>query len=181
MRIRHCVAWPLWSRRQSARNHYTALTDRAAQIYAPAVHLLAFVTFVGWIIVSGDVKYSLNIAISVLIITSPCALGLAVPAVMTAASGRLFRRGLLVKDGAAFERLAAVDTVVFDKTGTLTQGHAEIDIALLAPDQVSVLARLCVGSGHPVSHAIAAVMPNDIVPTNVTDICEIVGAGVEGH
>jgi Cu2+-exporting ATPase len=166
---------------EGARNRYTALADRAAQIYAPAVHLLAFVTFVGWIVVSGDVKLSLNIAISVLIITCPCALGLAVPAVMTAASGRLFRRGLLVKDGTALERLAEVDTVVFDKTGTLTQGHAQIDTALLSPDQVSVLAALCAGSGHPVSRAIVAAMPTDIVPANVTDICEIAGAGVEGH
>ena len=97
---------------------------------------------------------------------------------MTAASGQLFRWGLLVKDGTALERLAEVDTVVFDKTGTLTQGHAPIDTALLSPDQVSVLARLCAGSGHPVSHAIAAMMPKCVVPANVTDICEVVGAGV---
>jgi Cu2+-exporting ATPase len=155
--------------------------DRAAQIYAPAVHLLAFVTLVGWIAVSGDVKLSLNIAISVLIITCPCALGLSVPAVVATTSGRLFRRELLVKDGTGLGRLAAVDTVVFDKTGTLPQGHAQVDTALLSPDQVSVLSALCARSGHPVSRAIVAAMPKDIVPANVTDICEIVGAGVEGH
>jgi Cu2+-exporting ATPase len=165
---------------EGARNRYTALADRAAQIYAPAVHLLALITFAGWIVVSGDVKLSLNIAISVLIITCPCALGLAVPAVMTAASGRLFRRGLLVKNGTALERLAEVDTVVFDKTGTLTQGHARIDTDQLSPEQLAVLAALCAASSHPVSQAIMAAMPLGVVPADVRDIREAAGLGVEG-
>ncbi len=165
---------------EGARNRYTALADRAARIYAPAVHLLAFVTFAGWIIASGDMVLSLNIAISVLIITCPCALGLAVPAVMTAASGRLFRRGLLVKNGTAIERMAEVDTVVFDKTGTLTQGVARIDTDVLTPDQMSVLAALCAGSSHPVSRAIVAAMPADVTAAPVVDIREAAGLGVEG-
>ena len=144
------------------------------------MHLLAFVTFVGWIVVSGDVKLSLSTAISVLIITCPCALGLSVPAVVAATSGRLFRRELLVKDGTGLERLAAVDTVVFDKIGTLTQSHAQIDTELLSPDQVSVLSALCAGLEHPVSRLIVAAMPKCVVPANVTDICEIADAGVEG-
>lgn len=165
---------------EGARNRYTALADRAAQIYAPAVHLLAFVTFGGWIFASGDMVLSLNIAISVLIITCPCALGLAVPAVMTAASGRLFRRGLLVKNGTALERLAEVDTVVFDKTGTLTEGVARIDTGKLSPEELAVLSALCASSSHPVSRAIMQAMPQDVVAADVQDVREAAGLGVEG-
>jgi Cu2+-exporting ATPase len=111
---------------ESGRSNYTSLADKAAALYAPGVHILALITGLGWLAYSGDIRLSLNIASAVLIITCPCALGLAVPAVTTAASGRLFRRGLLVKDSTAMERLAEVDTVVFDKTGTLTMGQPQM-------------------------------------------------------
>ncbi len=163
---------------EGARNKYTALADRAAQIYAPAVHLLAFVTFLGWMVLSADVALALNIAISVLIITCPCALGLAVPAVMTTATGRMFRRGLLVKNGTALERLAQVDTVVFDKTGTLTEGYARIDTGAMDPDSLTVLAALARASDHPVSRAIAAALPNDIQAADIHEIVEHPGCGI---
>ena len=115
---------------ENARNKYTTLAERAARMYSPSVHLLAFGAFLVWMwITGGDVRHALNIAAATLIITCPCALGLAVPAVVTAASGRLFRQGLLIKDGAALERLAEIDTVVFDKTGTLTDGRARTGLA----------------------------------------------------
>lgn len=163
---------------EGARNKYTALADRAAQIYAPAVHLLAFVTFIGWLVLSSDVALALNIAISVLIITCPCALGLAVPAVMTTATGRLFRRGLLVKNGTALERLSQVDCVVFDKTGTLTEGCARIDTGAMDHDSLAVLAALSRASQHPVSRAIAAALPHDLEAADITDIVEHAGNGV---
>jgi Cu2+-exporting ATPase len=105
---------------ENSRNSYTALADRASEIYVPVVHALAALAFVGWLIISGDVRYATNIAVAVLIITCPCALGLAVPAVSTAAIGKLYALGFLVKNGTALERIAETDTVVFDKTGTLT-------------------------------------------------------------
>ena len=104
------------------RHRYTSLADKAAKLYAPGVHILSALAFVGWFIYSWDVRTALNIAAAVLIITCPCALGLAVPAVTTAASGRLFRKGMLVKHETALERLAKVNTVVFDQTGPLTPG-----------------------------------------------------------
>ena len=164
---------------ESARNRYTALADRAAAIYAPAVHLLALLSFVGWIAATGDWSRSMNIAIAVLIITCPCALGLAVPAVMTAASGRLFRSGMLVKNRTALERLAEADTVVFDKTGTLTEGHARLEIASLDPATLSVLAALAKGSQHPVSKMIAAALPNGTSTASLDQIVEHAGKGVE--
>lgn len=166
---------------EGARNRYTALADRAAAVYAPLVHLLALVTFLGWMFVGGDVVLSLNIAIAVLIITCPCALGLAVPAVMTAATGRFFRQGLLVKDGTALERLAEVDTVVFDKTGTLTTGHAQLDLAGLDATQLSVLAALSLNSSHPVSTALARALPEGITPADVQNLSEHPGKGVQAE
>ncbi|MDZ4136022.1 MAG: HAD-IC family P-type ATPase, partial [Paracoccaceae bacterium] len=106
---------------ENAKTRYTSLAERAARLYAPLVHLLSFGAFGFWMWqTGGDIRFAINISAAVLIITCPCALGLAVPAVVTSASGKLFRKGLLIKHGTALERLAEVDCVVFDKTGTLT-------------------------------------------------------------
>ncbi len=140
---------------ESARNRYTSLADRAAAIYAPGVHLLALVAFVAWFAISGDLRLSINIAISVLIITCPCALGLAVPAATTAASGRLYRHGILLKSGTALERLAEADSVIFDKTGTLTLGQPRLrDSGDIADDDLRLAAALAVHSTHPLARAL---------------------------
>ena len=161
---------------ENARSRYTSLADRAAKIYAPAVHLIAFAAFAGWALATGDIRHALNVAIATLIITCPCALGLAVPAVATAATGRLFREGLLVKSDTALERLAGIDMVVFDKTGTLTRA------TLTPPDDMPaallpVLRSLAAASDHPLSRGLAAGLdPADRVA--LTDIAEEAGQGV---
>ncbi|MDX8351522.1 heavy metal translocating P-type ATPase [Cognatiyoonia sp. IB215182] len=160
---------------EAVRNKYTAAADRAAAIYAPVVHLLALVAFIFWILFSGDFRLSLNIAVAVLIITCPCAMGLAVPAVSTTAAGRLFRAGLLVKDGTALERLAEVDTVVFDKTGTLTMPAAARD-TLDAQTQGIALA-LTQNATHPVSQAIAASL-DGVAPAQISGQQEHPGKGM---
>ena len=167
---------------ETARNRYTSLADRAAAIYAPGVHLLALFAFLGWIWATGDTRLSLNIAIAVLIITCPCALGLAVPAVTTAASGRLFRRGVLLKSATALERLAEVDTVVFDKTGTLTLGQPELqDPGRHARTDLAVAAALAAGSSHPLARALAAAAAAEgVEPAEVARISEVPGYGIEG-
>jgi Cu2+-exporting ATPase len=141
---------------ESGRANYNSLADRAAKLYAPGVHILSVLAAAGWWIATQDLRIALNIAAAVLIITCPCALGLAVPAVTTAASGRLFRKGLLIKDGTALERLAEADTVVFDKTGTLTTGTSEpVGLEDHPQDTLRVALALAEGSSHPLAEALA--------------------------
>src|SRR5262249_5951660 len=112
---------------ERGRARHVALADRVARFYAPVGHLAALATLLGWTLLGGIAwQDALLIAVAVLIITCPCALGLAVPVVQVVATGRLLRRGILVKSATALERLGAVDTVVFDKTGTLTVGAAAL-------------------------------------------------------
>ena len=165
---------------ENSRNRYTSLADQAAAIYAPGVHLLAAIAFGVWWALTGDLRLSLNIGIAVLIITCPCALGLAVPAVTTAASGRLFRKGVLLKSATALERLAEIDTVVFDKTGTLTLGTPRLDNPHSNdPKALAIAATLAASSAHPL--AIALAKDADTARLNITEIREVPGHGVTGQ
>ncbi|MGI3169333.1 heavy metal translocating P-type ATPase [Pseudooceanicola sp. C21-150M6] len=164
---------------ESGRSRYTSLADKAAKLYAPGVHILSALAFLGWLIWAGDLRVALNIAAAVLIITCPCALGLAVPAVTTAASGRLFKRGMLVKHETALERLAQVDTVVFDKTGTLTAG-TPVPTNLDRYDAVtlSLAHALAEGSAHPLARALCKALA-DHPRAAITDLTEQHGYGTE--
>src|SRR6056297_3101004 len=167
---------------ESGRSRYTSLADKAAKLYAPGVHILSGLSFLGWYLYTWDMRTALNIAAAVRIITCPCALGLAVPAVTTAASGRLFRRGMLIKHETALERLAQVDTVVFDKTGTLTAGTPRLDTSEALPRAAMAVARaLAEGSSHPMARAIAgAAREAGIDAAEVSDVTEVPGYGTKG-
>lgn len=146
---------------ESAKSPHTMLADRAARLYAPVVHVLAAVTFVGWALLgSGGWHPALMAAVAVLIITCPCALGLAVPAVQTVATGALLKVGVLLKSGEALERLACVDTVVFDKTGTLTLGRPElVQLPTYTRDDLTLAARLAQSTRHPLAVALVRATP----------------------
>lgn len=159
-----------------ARSRYVRLADRASRVYAPVVHAVALVTMIGWVLAGASWHDAIVIAISVLIITCPCALGLAIPAVQTVASGAMFKSGLLLQSGDAIERLAACDTVVFDKTGTLTSPELDVANARMVPDDVLALAgRLALTSGHPMAAAVARATKAQFV---VPGAREIAGQGV---
>jgi Cu2+-exporting ATPase len=166
---------------EAGRSAYRRISDRAAQLYAPVVHAAALLTFFGWMMVSGDIHRSIVIAIAVLIITCPCALGLAVPMVQVVAARRLFELGIMLKDGGALERLAKVDTVVFDKTGTLTvEVPALVRNGSVTPEALALAGSLARHSRHPYSRALA-VHGDPGHSINPDGVSEQPGAGLEAR
>ena len=162
------------------KSKYVRLADRAAALYVPVVHTLALATFLGWFFLAdGGVRISVMNAIAVLIITCPCAMGLAAPAVQVVATGRLFREGVLVKSGDALERLAEVDAFVFDKTGTLTLGRIRLaNEADISTDDIERAAQLARVSRHPLARAVVEAAGAGPLAEGVR---ETPGCGIEGE
>ena len=168
---------------EGGRARYRRLADRASALYSPVVHTIAVVSFLGWLSATGDWHLSIAVAISVLIITCPCALGLAVPIVQVVAARCLFERGIMVKDGSALERLAEVDTVLFDKTGVLTLGKPILSNGReIAPSAFGIAAQIAAGSRHPTALAIAAAGAGQpVLPFAFKGVRELPGLGMEAH
>ncbi len=167
----------LMEQAEQGRARYVRLADKAARLYTPVVHTLAACAFIGWYVIGGiDWQDALLIAITTLIITCPCALGLAVPVVQVLASSWLMKRGILLKTGDALERLAAIDTVVFDKTGTLTKGKPQLMEHEPGAD-FQLAASLAAHSRHPYSQAISRAYDGELLP--LTSVQEVAGIGVD--
>lgn len=165
------------------RSRYVRIADRAARLYAPAVHALALLSFIGWMIAGAGWHQSMLIAVAVLIITCPCALGLAVPAAQIVAAGSLMRRGVLVKDGSALERLSEVDRALIDKTGTLTLGRPTMTNASeLNEEQAALMLALARHSRHPLSEGIREALEKaGVTAKTITSVREIPGDGVHAN
>ncbi|MEQ1770559.1 MAG: heavy metal translocating P-type ATPase, partial [Devosia sp.] len=144
---------------QRSRAPIQALADAVAAWFVPLVVAIAVLSFVAWMIFTGDMPQALVAAISVLIIACPCALGLATPMSVMVATGRGARAGVLVKDARALETLARIDTLIVDKTGTLTEGRPVLGqvVPVKGVDEgwvLAIAAALEQGSAHPLAHAI---------------------------
>ncbi|TIX52164.1 cadmium-translocating P-type ATPase [Alteraurantiacibacter aquimixticola] len=165
------------------RSRYVRIADRAARLYAPAVHSLAALAVVGWLVAGASLYEALVIGVAVLIITCPCALGLAVPVAQVVASGSLLRAGIMVKDGSALERLAGVNRALLDKTGTLTLGRPVPDavtLDTLSEAEAGIALALASHSRHPLSRGLAdALMARGVVPVSLEEVKEVPGVGVE--
>lgn len=160
---------------ESTRTRYRRIADRAAALYAPLVHLAAASTFFGWWIAGSGWHVATLNAVSVLIVTCPCALALAVPVVHVLAAERLLKHGVVMRDGAALERLSNVRAFVFDKTGTLTEGMPKLIGSSADAAALDLAGSMAAASNHPLSRAISAAA-NSPLPFSVT---EHPGKGVE--
>ncbi len=159
------------------------LADKVSRVFVPIVISLAVLCFAVWMIATRDVGQALNYAISILVISCPCALGLATPVAIMVGTGQAAKNGLLYKSAAIMERLRDVDTIVFDKTGTLTAGTPVVtDLVALTGTEEALLramAALEAQSEHPLGKAVLQRAEGLDLPA-VTDFCSHTGYGVSG-
>ncbi len=152
------------------RGRFVTLADKAARLYVPTVLVVATATFLGWWLWAGlGWQAALVPAVAALIVTCPCGLAIAVPAVQVVTVGALFRRGVLVTSPTALERLAEVDRVVLDKTGTLTTGTPRLLPGDWTPEVLRAAAGLARGSRHPLARALLAACPDAPLRTDATE------------
>lgn len=165
------------------KSRYVRLADRLSRLYAPVVHTLAGLSFAGWMLSGAGWHQSILVAIAVLIITCPCALGLAVPVAQVVVSGTMMGKGLLVKDGSALERLAQADILLLDKTGTLTLGRPTAEGAATIPEaQRPIALALATASRHPLAIALRqALVGLGVSAAPLEDIVETPGEGVSAR
>ena len=183
----------LVQRAQSSKADIQRLADRVCAIFVPAVLLIALATIAGWTVLSllsGDVSHfttGVIAAVTVLIISCPCALGLATPMAVMVGAGAASQHGILVKSAESLERAGRSKLVIFDKTGTLTTGrpttkHIEVEDRSFTEDEVLRLAAAVEApSEHPIARAIVrSAKERDITLPNVTDFKAVPGIGVQG-
>ena len=155
------------------------LADIISGYFVPAVIGIALVTLLAWLILGQSFHFALTMAISVLVISCPCALGLATPTAIMVGTGRAAKMGLLIKNAEALETASKINMMVFDKTGTLTRGTPEVTDALFKnDDDMTYAISLEAMSSHPLAKAIVNYQEKTL--KNVTSYEEIAGEGIKG-
>lgn len=160
------------------------LADKISAIFVPAVILISIITFIGWYLFTKNFEFSLNLMISVLVISCPCALGLATPMAIMVATGKSAELGLLFKNAESLENLHKVDAILLDKTGTITEGRPVVTDLVTRMDEKSFLeiaASLEHLSEHPLSEAINTYAEEKNIKLQSVDQFEsITGRGIKG-
>ncbi|MBQ8725512.1 MAG: heavy metal translocating P-type ATPase [Clostridia bacterium] len=161
------------------------LADKISGIFVPVVIGISLITLAVWLIISGDFAYSFNFAVSVLVVSCPCALGLATPAALMAGTGKAAENGVLVKSGEALQNSAKTQVVVLDKTGTVTEGKPTVEkvvtFAVEEDEFIKICASLEDGSSHVLSRPIIALASERrLEKCAVTDFETVRGKGVCG-
>jgi Cu+-exporting ATPase len=169
---------------QGSKAPIQRLADRVSAVFVPAVLAIALVTFILWMAIEGDVNSALTAAVSVLVISCPCALGLATPTAIMVGTGRGAQTGILIKNGAVLEIAEKINAMVFDKTGTMTEGKLSVhEIAAYGMDAGELLKRAAAAehfSEHPLARAIvAAAEAGGLVPPSAHDFRALPGRGVQ--
>ncbi|UCI31395.1 heavy metal translocating P-type ATPase [Mesorhizobium sp. B4-1-4] len=173
---------------QRSRAPIQGLADRVSFYFVPAVVLVAIAAFIAWALFGPEPSliFAIVSAVSVLIIACPCALGLATPMSIMTATGRGAQAGVLIKEAAALERFASVDTLIVDKTGTLTEGRPKLTDVVAAngfseDDLLGLAASLEKGSEHPLAEAIVeGAAARGVAVTSATGFEAVTGKGVSG-
>ncbi|GAA4404183.1 heavy metal translocating P-type ATPase [Fodinibacter luteus] len=173
----------LVERAQTTKAPIQRLADRVSAVFVPVVLVLAALTFAGWWAATGDPARALEVAIAVLVIACPCALGLATPTALLVGTGRGARLGILIKGADVLEDTRRIDTVVLDKTGTVTTGEMTLvdvtTVGRLPKDQaLRAAAAVEAGSEHPVARAVVDAAANRAIDVpRATDFVALPGAG----
>lgn len=158
--------------------------DKIAGIFVPAVMAIALVTAIGWLMAGAAFEFAFSCAVSVLVISCPCALGLATPVAIMVGTGKGAENGILIKSGEALETVHNIQCVVLDKTGTITQGKpvvTNVETHLEPGQFLSIAAGLEEKSEHPLAEAILEyTKKNKIRPSKVSEFLSVPGRGVKG-
>ncbi len=162
------------------------LADKIAGVFVPVVMTIALITAVVWLVLGADFEFALSSAITVLVISCPCALGLATPVAIMVGTGKGAENGILIKSGEALERLHSVDTVVFDKTGTITEGKPQVtDVKVFGSDReafLKIAAGLESKSEHPLAEAVCAYTAEEnINPVEFSQFTSVPGKGIKAQ
>ena len=168
----------------SSKAPIAKMADKIAGIFVPVVMVIALVTGLVWLYLGATFEFALSCAISVLVISCPCALGLATPVAIMVGTGKGAENGILIKSGDALEIAHSIDTVVMDKTGTITEGKPQVTDVVCYDgtehDLLSLAAGMEAGSEHPLAEAIVQKAQQEaLTPAKVTDFQAVFGKGVQ--